>query len=178
MRLPGDQYVSLDLPLGARLDHVGGNRFLLTVPPLKFFDLEVGPFVFATVEQTDSAVRIESKEVVLKGSPFVESLNGCFDFVVRTQFAWQDDPSDKAITSTSKIEVWVNPPPPFKYLPRQLLESVGNAGMQFSLGQIERVFLQSLGKDYEKWALSSSYRQQRESMSNEKTDADVQVVSR
>ena len=47
MRLPVDQYVGIDLPMGAEMKRVPGDRdmFQLEIPGLKFLSLEVKPVV-------------------------------------------------------------------------------------------------------------------------------------
>jgi len=163
MRLPVTQYVCVKIPLSATLERVRGNEFLLAVPDVRFFNIVVSPRVTAFVSQTNTNVVIESTKVVLKGSPFVESLNGCYDISVKTKFSWLDKGSEggSRITSSSDIKVGVNPPPPFKYFPRKVLEATGNLAMKLALDQIEGAFLQALGRDYEKWAVSADYRMAR-----------------
>jgi hypothetical protein len=160
MRLPVDQYVCVKIPLSAKLERKADNTFELTVPDLTFFNLKVSPLVIAEVSQTETSVIIESSQVFLRGSPYVESLNGCYEIRVRTEFGWEDGAScgPNVIISKSKIKVAVNPPSPFKYLPHSALEATGMAVMQFALKQIESAFLRALAKDYENWALDGNYR--------------------
>eukprot|EP00746_Dinoflagellata_sp_MGD_P132408 gnl/MRDRNA2_/MRDRNA2_66125_c0_seq2.p1 gnl/MRDRNA2_/MRDRNA2_66125_c0~~gnl/MRDRNA2_/MRDRNA2_66125_c0_seq2.p1 ORF type:complete len:318 (-),score=43.55 gnl/MRDRNA2_/MRDRNA2_66125_c0_seq2:261-1151(-) len=167
MTLPVEQYVCLDMPLQAQLKRIQGSEFLLTVPAIKFFDTEVNPIVKATVTVTDSAVVIESTDVKITGSPLVDSLNGCFDMQIVVQLSWVDRPSSAFIRSQSDIKMWVNPPPPFNMVPREVTENTGNLAMKIALDQLEIAFLQSLGKDFERWACSDSYRQQRVAMMKE-----------
>eukprot|EP00747_Dinoflagellata_sp_TGD_P179043 gnl/TRDRNA2_/TRDRNA2_29163_c0_seq1.p1 gnl/TRDRNA2_/TRDRNA2_29163_c0~~gnl/TRDRNA2_/TRDRNA2_29163_c0_seq1.p1 ORF type:complete len:315 (+),score=27.74 gnl/TRDRNA2_/TRDRNA2_29163_c0_seq1:186-1130(+) len=161
MRLPTSQYVCLELPLGAKMQPVSGSRFLLKVPPIKFFNIEVMPVVYTTVLQNESAVVVHSNEVRLAGSPFVESLNGCYDIDARAELTWRDNPDDKAITCTTDLKFWVESPPPFKYFPNSLLKRTGEIAIKIALDQLDRAFSKGLGQDFEKWAISSAYRQQR-----------------
>lgn len=127
MRLPVDQYVCIKMPLDAVLERDRSpesndcpNRFILTVPPgkadsihpalrplipfvtVRFFNLDVSPRLVCNVVQTDDSVVIRSNECVLRGSPFVESLNGCFKIDIKTVFKWKDAVDAKSILSTSK----------------------------------------------------------------------------
>lgn len=163
MRLPIEQYVCVDMPLAAKLERIQGNRFSLTVPPIKIFSLELLPTMYAKVLQTNSTVVIESEELILAGTRFVESLNGYFDFKARSEFTWTDRPEEKEIVSKSHVEIWADPPAPFRYFPQSLLEGTGNFVMQLAVDQVQGAFLRALGKDFEKWALSDSYRWQRSS---------------
>merc|ERR1719171_825470 len=165
MRLPVEQYMCIDIPLGGKpkLQRVGevDGGFRLTVPPLKIFDLEVFPIVEATVSQTDSSVVIESYKVTLGGSQFVQSLNGIFEMKVKAELTYKDTPYDKVIFGNSDIKMWVNSPPPFNLMPKEIQETTGNVAMQLSLDQLQMAFLKSLGQDYERWVTSDAYRQQR-----------------
>lgn len=163
MRLPVEQYVTLDIPMSARfnLERIPGNRFLLSVPPMKFFDVEVNPLVYATVDHTDSAVVIASDEVKLAGSDFVKSLNGLFSTKFRSELSWRDRPNDKVIMAKAEIEMGLNPPPPFNLIPRELQENTANLVFKVTLDQGLMLFLRALADDYKKWATSQPYREQR-----------------
>eukprot|EP01031_Cornospumella_fuschlensis_P039080 gene39080-47545_t len=56
MRLPVEQYVCIQMPLNASLERLGGSLFNLTVPPVRFFHLDVSPMLFCEVTQTPDAV--------------------------------------------------------------------------------------------------------------------------
>jgi hypothetical protein len=116
MKLPVDQYVCIRMPLDATLQRMQNNRFNLTVPPVKFFTLEVSPTIICDVIQTENSVEIESKECILRGSSYVESLNGCFKMKIKTIFSWNDDSNKKSIKSNSNVYVEVDPPSPFNFL--------------------------------------------------------------
>jgi hypothetical protein len=161
MQLPVEQYVCIKMPLDATLARVDGNRFNLTVPPVRFFNLDVSPTMICRVTQSNEAVLIESSECTLRGSPFVESLNGCFRMMIKTSFKWIDTPSRRSILSNSKIYVEVDPPAPFKYFGKNILEKTGSLALSIALRQIENAFVSSLSRDYEKWVTDKQYRHQR-----------------
>ena len=117
MKLPVEQYVCIKMPLDASLERTSGSAdmFNLTVPPVTFFNLEVSPMISCKVYQTSDSVVIESKEVILRGSPFVVGLNGCYKIKIKTVFKWLDTAHQKSIYSNSDIYVEVDPPAPFKY---------------------------------------------------------------
>lgn len=161
MKLPVDQYVCIQMPLDATLERMDGIMFNLTVPPVTFFNLAVSPMVLCRVSQSSQAVVIESNDVVLRGSPFVVSLNGCYKISIRTEFNWIDTAEKKAILSRSEIHVKVDPPPPFKFFGKRVLETTGNLAMKIALRQIENAFVQALARDYERWAVDKPYRDDR-----------------
>jgi len=161
MRLPVDQYVCIKMPLDATLTRVEGNLFRLIVPPVRFFNLDVSPCVSCEVTQDNEAVIIESSSVVLSGSKYVVGLNGCYNIKIKTVFGWVDNAEKQSILSSSKIYVEVDPPPPFKYFNRRLLETTGTLAMSIALRQIENAFVSSLATDYERWAVDENYRMER-----------------
>jgi len=88
-----------EMPLGGTLVRAPGtpssNVFNLTVPRVRIFDLVCEPRLVCTVTHATSpsgapAVRIESRQCELKGSPFIESLSKCYDFHVVTHFTWSE----------------------------------------------------------------------------------------
>jgi hypothetical protein len=70
-----------------------------------------------------------------------------------------------SIKSSSDIKVLLDPPAPFSLLPRPVLEQTGNAVMQASLNALQGAFIESLAKDYARWARDPSYRAARAELS-------------
>lgn len=161
MQLPVEQYVCIKMPLDATLSRIDGNQFNMTVPPVKFFNLDVSPSLICYVTQSEEGVIIESNECYLRGSPFVANLNGCFKMKIKTVFSWIDSSVKKSILSASSIFVEVDPPVPFKYFGKAVLETTGSLAMSIALRQIENAFVTSLSNDYERWVTNKDYRMQR-----------------
>ena len=90
MKLPVDQYVCIKMPLDATLERMAGTRFNMTVPPVSFFNLELSPTILCDVTQCDDSIKIVSNECVLRGSPYVVGLNGCFKMKINSEFRWTD----------------------------------------------------------------------------------------
>ena len=90
MKLPVDQYVCIKMPLDATLERMDGTRFNMTVPPVNFFNLELSPTILCDVTQCDDSIKIVSTECILRGSPYVEGLNGCFKMKIVSEFRWTD----------------------------------------------------------------------------------------
>ena len=65
MQLPVEQYVCIKMPLDATLERMHTTVFNLTVPPVKFFHLEVSPMLVCEVTQDENSVVIKSKYVEL-----------------------------------------------------------------------------------------------------------------
>lgn len=183
MQLPVSQYETIAMPLNAELERVAGSddEFVLIVPPVSFAvpglpTVSVSPVVRVSVTGEQDRVVIESDECVVHGSEWVESLrlNQLFRFSVRTCFTWDGQGDGTrgedarggssawcAILSTSALRVDIEPPAPFRRVPRRLLEAVGNAVMRVATEALQREFLRNLAADYERWAADDAYRSQR-----------------
>lgn len=119
-----------------------------TMTVVTFLGLSVSPQMICNVTQSQDSVMIESNQCTLTGSKYVEDLNGCFRLNIRTIFNWIDEPVAKSILSKSEIFVEVDPPKPFKYFGKRVLENAGTLAMSIALSQIENSFVQSLAQDY------------------------------
>jgi hypothetical protein len=166
MRLPTAQYALLDLPLGADLrrkgtDGQGQELFELVVPPVKFFFLEVSPHVECVLDSSPDSVTIRGTSCTLRGTDaLVRRVNDCFDFRVTATMRWEDS-AVRRIDIRVDLEVDVAPPGPFKLIPRRSQEETANSVMRIATNQIIRGFLQTLVRDYDKWASDESYRERR-----------------
>ncbi|KAL7449610.1 hypothetical protein ACHAWC_001663, partial [Mediolabrus comicus] len=116
MRLPVEQYVLIEMPLGSSLTKLDGNNnssynetpteFELVVPEITFFNLTLQPVVLCTVQPMDDKVVISSNNCYLRGSPFIEKtrLNERFDFQVRTSLTWNDDDDMQVLSKSSSAD--------------------------------------------------------------------------
>eukprot|EP00238_Polyblepharides_amylifera_P007317 CAMPEP_0196585282 /NCGR_PEP_ID=MMETSP1081-20130531/50098_1 /TAXON_ID=36882 /ORGANISM="Pyramimonas amylifera, Strain CCMP720" /LENGTH=264 /DNA_ID=CAMNT_0041906771 /DNA_START=77 /DNA_END=870 /DNA_ORIENTATION=+ len=154
MLLPVNQYVNLELPMGAVMERVNlpttevevGDprlRFSLTIPSLK-----------------DPAVLVQSSGACLEGS-WAEKLklNERFEFEGVTKIIWQDVSSqdelgDAWICADTHVVVGVDPPKPFSSLPKGLIRRLGNAVIGGANEILQKVFVQKLVEDYQIWASS------------------------
>eukprot|EP00884_Botryococcus_braunii_P001743 jgi/Botrbrau1/1156/Bobra.0162s0045.2 len=167
MRLPVSQYVLIDVPLGGSLARVSHDLFDVVVAPVRFFDLWVQPHVRCRVRllEQPTGVDIRCVECIIKGSPRVEALRlmDRVDFDVTTLFSPEALPGGSfGIRSESKVRVLVDPPPPFSFLPDQVLEATGKAVVHAALAALQSTFIRSLARDYGRWATDEKYRKQRE----------------
>ena len=99
MRLPVEQYVLIEMPLGSSLTKIDNNEvykgeeFELVVPEITFFNLTLQPVVLCTVQPMEDRVVIFSDNCYLRGSSFIEKtrLNERFDFKVSCTLTWNDE---------------------------------------------------------------------------------------
>lgn len=175
MSLPVDQYVLLELPLGARLERVEDTDILfrLIIPKVQFFWLCVKPTIELTVEVLGEdapegpCVKILALWAAVEGEwAEANGLNDRFDFGGKTMFTWggkNGSPlGDSAITSVTDLIVGVDPPQPFSMLPVGVLESVGTAVVGTLSEKLQGVFVKALARDYTRWATDPIYRLSRD----------------
>jgi hypothetical protein len=161
------------MPLNASLKRINNRQFKLVIPSVKLFHLDVSPIMVCDVVQTPQSVEITSNHCVLSGSDYAEGLNGCFKFDVATKIQWTDIPAKSAIQSFSKISLEVDPPHPFKFVGKKILESTGMVALNAIMRQIESAFVHSLAEDYERWAKDPAYRVSRAKMSGAQTNNNI-----
>lgn len=168
-------YTLLSLPLGARLqraelnaetfveDAASSDLFQLTVPPLRFFSLEVEPTVFVRVRVEADRVCLSVAGARVDGA-FAESLNlnERFCLTGETFFTADgivDGGEHQSIVAETTLWLSIDPPPPFSRLPARLLHAVGQGVVCRVLVLLQRVFLAALAEDFRKWAASGGERQ-------------------
>eukprot|EP00977_Amphora_coffeiformis_P011839 scaffold2903_cov170-Amphora_coffeaeformis.AAC.16 len=199
MTLPVEQYVLVPMPLNSKLSRVESknheNEFLLQVPPIQFWSLQVQPLVTAQVVLDPDRVRITSNQCRLQSpeESYIERvrLNERFNFSVSCTLTWEDDDEEeeveekeeydnsrqqqydeekitgkRMIYAETQIHVNVDPPRPFHRIPKSALEAAGSAAMKVSMNYLIRSFLRGLVQDYHKWASDPTYRTQRASLSS------------
>jgi hypothetical protein len=169
MSLPVEQYVLVPMPLNAKLSRINDD-FLLTVPPIKFFSLQVQPIVTARVTLQQNQVLISSRKCRINslgdGPSYIDNvkLNDRFQFQALCTLSC--DANANTIMADTQITVDVDAPPPFSKIPTRILEATGNKAMQLSMNYIVQSFLKGLSEDYCRWASDAQYREMREALSS------------
>jgi len=102
MTLPVEQYVLVPMPLNSKLSRLESNnhenKFLLQVPPIRFWNLQIHPLVTAQVVLESDKVHITSNQCLLQSpeESYIERvrLNERFDFSVSCTLTWKDHDDD------------------------------------------------------------------------------------
>ena len=180
------------MPLNSSLTRIKGtgDQFRLVVPPISLHLpglplVEVSPVVFAQVLVDSNEVSIQSNECIIGGSELIQKfkINDFFEFQVKILLTWNDgvgatsaatsaatstlndyDNQGPSIRAQSEIQIDLDPPGPFAFVPKHLTESVGNRAIQMTLGALQKNFMQSLGDDFERWAVDEQYRLERQQL--------------
>lgn len=127
---------------------------------------ETSSFSSSSSSSPSDRVRLVSTSCDLRGSPAVERLriNQVFALRFEAVLTWTPGGS---ITAKVRTEVWAEPVGPFKFVPRGIISSAGDALLRGLTGALLPSFLGKLGKDYELWARDPRYRREREAMARE-----------
>lgn len=168
--------------------------------------VEVSPIVFAQVLVDKNEVRITSDKCIIEGSQFIQDfhINDFFEFKVNVLLTWNDNINDNVnhhhhhhhrgqhavidagddasfggpfIRAQSEIEIDLDPPGPFAFVPKQILEAVGNRAIQMTLGALQKNFMMSLGEDFERWVVDGEYQMERQQLELDflKEEIDMQI---
>lgn len=93
MLMPVEQFVLLELPLGAYMAREDENTFQLVIPTVAFFGLEVRPVVRARVTHVASprpAVVVEAVQFALDGSEPIRAMQDLAEVRGRTTLTWEE----------------------------------------------------------------------------------------
>lgn len=181
MRLPASQYTCVPMPLDSSLSrrtNGAADEFELIVPPIQLKSpgvpiVEVRPIIVASVVVEENRIIITSNSCEIRGSKLIQDLkmNDYFDFEIKLFMTYIDNSSSNkntgSIMAKSEIKIDLDPPGIFGLVPRSILEAVGNRAIGVTLEALQRDFIKSLGKDYERWSCDKSYRIQREKMESQ-----------
>lgn len=174
--LPVEQYNRLDPDM---IRPLGGGTYALQVPRVQIFSVWVEPLVHVTVAANKdgigrSTVTIRAVNWGLTGSPLIESfgLARRFSLEFCTSLSWAPANNDAngnnsnthngILRGTTSLDVYTEVIGPFRFMPRQLLETGGNAVMNTLNNALLPLFMQRLCDDYKRWASDPAYRQERQ----------------
>jgi len=180
MRLPVEQYDRLDPDM---IKPLGGANYALHVPRVQIFSEWVEPVVQVNVSTTDGpegpTVVIRAVNWAIRGSPLVEDLglNRRFSLEFATILGWtpaaaaagtsNGNGSSVARVGTGtlrgrcNLDVYAEVIGPFRFMPRVVLQTGGNAVMSALVNALLPMFMKRLSADYERWAADPKYRAQR-----------------
>eukprot|EP00808_Paulinella_micropora_P007192 g4856.t1 len=162
MQLPATEtFLSVDMPLGARMVLLDKTHYKVAAPGVKFFKFQVQPDIYVTMQQTKDSLMLLIDKVELNSETFA-SLENRYILEQHTEISWRDaDPktgTPAAIICKASADVQVDPPPPFSYVPTKMLRGLSNL-MVSSFQSIQVGHIKALARDYQKWANDPAYRQ-------------------
>lgn len=151
MALPASQYSVLDARKIERLDD---TTFRCYVGRLAFFGFSVEPVITVSVVVEERGCTIKLLSARLQGSSAVQDINSKFTAQMTNVVRWHamSDPETKEISSDTSIEVVVQVPAWFGFVPVNSIEAAGSKVMSTTLNLMVPRFLEQLQKDYKQWA--------------------------
>jgi hypothetical protein len=151
MALPASQYSVLDARKIERLDD---TTFKCYVGRLAFFGFSVEPVITVSVVVEDRGCTIKLLSAQLQGSDAVQDINSKFTAQMTNIVRWHDtaEAETKEISSDTSIEVVVQVPGWFGFVPVSSIEVAGSKVMSTTLNLMVPRFLEQLQKDYKQWA--------------------------
>lgn len=151
MALPASQYSVLDARKVERLDD---RTFRCFVGRLAFLGFAVEPVITVSVVVEDRGCTIKLLSAQLQGSSAVQDINNRFTAQMTNVVRWHatSQPEAKEISSDTSIEVVVQVPAWFGFVPVSSIEAAGSKVMSTTLNLMVPRFLEQLQKDYKQWA--------------------------
>ncbi|KAI5080615.1 hypothetical protein GOP47_0003798 [Adiantum capillus-veneris] len=159
MSLPASQYSVLD---AERIERIDENTFRCYVYRLKFFNFEVCPVLLVRVEEQPDGCCIRLLSCTLEGSPLVVAQNKKFSASMVNKVSWSyssQSATSRRLNSDATIEVVIEIPFAFRFLPVEMIEGTGTQALSQLLKAMLPRFLTQLQKDYLAWASGDSSRQ-------------------
>ncbi|KAK8952278.1 hypothetical protein KSP39_PZI004770 [Platanthera zijinensis] len=158
MSLPASQYSVLD---AQRIERVDDNTFRCYVYSIKFFSFEVCPVLIVRVEEEPYGCCIRLLSCKLEGSPVVQAQNDKFSASMVNKVSYDTalhHSQLQQLTSDTVIEVTIEIPFLFRWIPRNAIESTGTEVLERLLRIMLPRFLDQLVKDYRAWASGDNAR--------------------
>lgn len=159
MSLPASQYSVLD---AERIERIDENTFRCYVYRLKFFSFEVCPVLLVRVDEQPDGCCIRLLSCTLEGSPLVVAQNKKFSASMVNKVSWSyssQSTTSRRLNSDATIEVIIEVPFAFRFLPVEMIEGTGTQVLSKLLKAMLPRFLAQLQKDYLAWASGDSSRQ-------------------
>ncbi|KAG1674940.1 hypothetical protein FOA52_014733 [Chlamydomonas sp. UWO 241] len=179
MARAADNFANVELPMGGNIRQMDARHLQITVPKIQILDIWLQPRLAAELITYRDRIEFVSKTdaVSLDGSSHVKQfkLDERFHMDVHIVLRWREDkgaspadaptsggagaaPSTWVIDAAGTISVEVDIPPPFSYAPKSMLQATANAALKATNGLILNSFIDSMAKDYARWAADAAGR--------------------
>ena len=140
----------------SRVELLSEECFRLKMRPLSFMNLSIQPTVDMKVwSEREGIVHLESVDCEIRG---VEYINQRFSLRLVGQLSPVLLYGVTHLKGQADLEVKVELPPPFSFMPRPLLEATGNGLLKSVLLTIKQRLMHQLLLDYRRWVQAQSER--------------------
>ncbi len=133
-----------------RVEALGQDLFRLTMRPLAFMTLSLQPTVDLRVwADATGTVHLRSVRSEIRG---VEYINDRFSLDLIGKLQPQTVNGMTQLQGRADLEVRVELPPPFLFMPKAMLETTGNGLLKSVLLTVKQRLMHQLVTDYQTWA--------------------------
>jgi hypothetical protein len=170
-------FANIELPMGGKISSLDQSHIELVIPRIQLFDVWLQPKAQAELRTFPEKIVFASRteNCRLEGSHHVQQfkLEERFNLCVNMQFTWSNissgtgtsggegNPSTSTIFAEGNMELEVDIPPPFSFIPRLVLQSTANTALSASFSLILTSFVNRLAQDYSAWAQNPQLRRLR-----------------
>jgi Protein of unknown function (DUF1997) len=138
------------LAISSRIDQINEDCFRLSMRPLSFMTLSIQPIVDLRVwTDSEGTVNVQSIACEIRGTEYI---NQRFALNLVGRLYPTKENGKTYLKGKADLEVIVELPPPFSFMPRPVLETAGNGLLISVLTTIKQRLLSQLLLDYRNWA--------------------------
>ncbi|ARV61387.1 hypothetical protein BZZ01_24655 [Nostocales cyanobacterium HT-58-2] len=138
----------------SRIQPLSEEIFRLKMRPLNFMSLSIQPTVDMRVwAESIGTIYLRSEGCEILG---VEYINERFTLNLKGHLSPNQQGNSTLLQGRADLEVLVELPPPFSYMPKAILETTGNGLLKSVLLTIKQRLLHQLLVDYRRWVTSQT----------------------
>ncbi|MCV3216783.1 DUF1997 domain-containing protein [Plectonema radiosum NIES-515] len=137
-----------------RIQQLSEEVFRLKMRPLTFMTLSIQPTVDMRVwAESNGIICLRSVGCQILG---VEYINQRFTLNLKGYLSPHERSAGTLLTGKADLEVQVELPPPFSFMPTSILEATGNGLLKSVLMTVKQRLLHQLLADYRRWVISQT----------------------
>lgn len=137
-----------------RIQQLSEEVFRLKMRPLTFMTLSIQPTVDMRVwAASNGTICLRSVGCEILG---VEYINQRFALNLKGYLSPHERSADTLLKGKADLEVQVDLPPPFSFMPTSILEATGNGLLKSVLMTVKQRLLHQLLADYRRWVISQT----------------------
>ncbi|MGV0024140.1 DUF1997 domain-containing protein [Phormidesmis priestleyi] len=138
------------LAASSRIEQINEDCFRLSMRPLNFITLSIQPIVDLRVwTDSEGTVNVRSIACEIRGTEYI---NQRFTLNLVGRLYPTQENGKTYLKGKADLEVLVELPPPFSFMPKSMIETAGNSLLISVLTTIKQRLLNQLLSDYRNWA--------------------------
>lgn len=134
-----------------RIQQLSTEVFRLKMRPLSFISLSIQPTVDMRVwAEANGTIHLRSLSCEILG---IEYINQRFALNLKGHLSPEQQGVHTLLKGRADLEVLVDLPPPFSYMPKPILEATGSGLLKSVLLSVKQRLLHQLLADYRRWVM-------------------------